>query len=307
LIYYRTDSTQEALGNIPLDEVYAVHPSDFKDKEHTFQISTEQRIFYLQAETEDQLHYWTVGISSYIKRTGTQDKIVLKQIEEREKAEEERKEKESQRMSGEEKDKKLKIKSPKSRRSKEIDVATKSESFLTKTIGVPKKLQYYSRSGRSSSEIGREKKMKQSLPSPRKKAELELEITKPDSSGDDASPSDSDSDSEEIIESPKPIIGKNVVNAAIPNRKPPAPPKDEAPDNPIRVAGVVSPSMPKNSEASQNTPKGWITRTDIPDTGEQTQFVHSNTIFNQIDDASACIWDHFKFIFINSCFFIHRS
>ena len=101
LIYYKSDVSQEPLGVIPLDEgkntcffvsscsrfvssslVYAIHPAGFKDKEHTFQISTEQRIFYLQAENEDQFHYWSLGLSAHIKRSGTQDRLMLKQIEE---------------------------------------------------------------------------------------------------------------------------------------------------------------------------------------------------------------------------------
>lgn len=74
--------------------MYAVHPCDSKEREHTFQISTNQRIFYLHSDTEDQLNYWTLGLSSFIKKSGTQDRLVLKKVEEREKEKEKEKGKE---------------------------------------------------------------------------------------------------------------------------------------------------------------------------------------------------------------------
>lgn len=108
LVYYRTDVTQDPLGNILLTQgmdgdcvltfyllfllkiyffmkiVISVHPThDFKDRKFAFQVNTKGRVFYLAAESEEQFHYWITGMVSYIKHAGTSDRLANEEATEK--------------------------------------------------------------------------------------------------------------------------------------------------------------------------------------------------------------------------------
>ena len=62
----------------------SVHPTfDFKEKELVFQVNTTNRVFYLAADTETTFNYWITGIVGFIKRAGTADRLIIKQLEDR--------------------------------------------------------------------------------------------------------------------------------------------------------------------------------------------------------------------------------
>lgn len=86
----------------------------------------------------------------------------------------------------------------------------------------------------------------------------------------------------------RPVIGKNVVQASLPSRKPPPPPEDSDEGPCIRVAGTVTPTEQK---VQRDRPTTWITRTEPMGGNKGTacpQFLHtrSGDLFPQEENVS---------------------
>eukprot|EP01094_Clydonella_sp_ATCC50884_P030349 TRINITY_DN988_c0_g1_i1.p1 TRINITY_DN988_c0_g1~~TRINITY_DN988_c0_g1_i1.p1 ORF type:complete len:283 (-),score=111.64 TRINITY_DN988_c0_g1_i1:477-1295(-) len=73
LYYYKQRSDSENAGFINLAEAISCHATEGAKGKFQFQINTPRRIWHLEAETEDAMHYWVEGIKAEFAKIKEQD------------------------------------------------------------------------------------------------------------------------------------------------------------------------------------------------------------------------------------------